>query len=64
MFPNRRGKLYIEDEFGSSDKVYTTVLDQIDSELDIDDDEVYSIKKAVENDHNGCRGWTFTKWRY
>ena len=22
-----------EDEFGSSDKVYTTVLDQIDSEL-------------------------------
>ena len=44
------GKLYIEDEFGSSDKVYTTVLDQIDSELDIDDDEVlFDIKKAVES---------------
>lgn len=44
------GKIYIQDDNGISEKVYTTVFDNIDSELHIDNEEILShLKSTVES---------------
>ena len=44
------GRIYIQDEMGVSEKVYTTVFDNIDRELPIDNEEIlFDIKSAVES---------------
>lgn len=44
------GRIYIKDEFGVSEKIYTTVFDNIDKELSIDEDEIlFDLKSTVES---------------
>jgi len=44
------GRIYIKDEFGVSEKTYTTVFDNIDKDLPVDDDEIlFDLKSTVES---------------
>lgn len=47
VFP---GRIYIQDETGVTEKVYTTVFDNIDTGLSLDNDEIlFDIKSTVES---------------
>ena len=44
------GRIYIKDNMGVSEKIFTTIFDNIDNELKIDNDEILlDIKLAVES---------------
>lgn len=46
----RPGRIYIKDHMGVREKIFTTIFDNIDNELQIDNDEILlDIKSAVES---------------